>query len=94
MKNIVKNVEIARKMFGSNEKKCTESEFETRKLARRSIVANRDIKKGDVFTSENLSCKRPGTGLSPILYKKIIGQKSIRNIKFDDILTEKDIADF
>ena len=91
MKNIVNNVEISRKMLGSNEKKCTESEYETRKFARRSIVANCDIKKGDIFTNENLSCKRPGTGLSPVLYKKIVGQKSIRNIKFDELLTEKDM---
>lgn len=91
MTEIVKNVIIAHEMIGSGEKVCTESELKSRKYARRSIVANRDIENGELFTEENLACKRPGLGLSPKLYKYVIGMKSIRNIKEDEFLSVHDL---
>ena len=91
MTKIVENVIIAHDMIGKGEKVCTESELKTRKYARRSIVANRDIKKGELFTDENLACKRPGLGLSPKLYKYVIGMKAIRDIKEDEMLTVHDL---
>jgi|TARA_B110000305_G_scaffold173000_1_gene191246 sialic acid synthase SpsE len=58
-------------------------EKKSRKFARRSIYTNINIKKGDIFNYKNLIPKRPGTGISPIYLKKIIGKKAKKNIKND-----------
>ena len=52
--------------------------------ARKSIVANKNIKKGEFFTERNLGVKRPGDGLSPMLWKKIIGRKAKKNFVIDE----------
>ncbi len=91
MKEIVKNVNLAHKMIGTCDKVCTESELRTKKFARRSIVAIKDIKEDEVFTGDNISCKRPGTGISPIHYNKILGCKATKNIKNDELLKFGDV---
>lgn len=91
MIEIIENVDLARKMYGKNIKMCAPSEERTRKYARRSIVANRDIKKGEVLTKENITCKRPGTGISPATYEQIIGRIAQRDIDEDTLLTGRDI---
>ena len=91
LKEIVKNTYLAKEMYGDEIKRCSQSEEKTKNLARRSIVANCDIKKGDIFTNENLSCKRPGTGLPPSMYKDIIGKYVKRNLKEDEFIKREDI---
>jgi len=92
MSTLIKNVNLARRMLGANNKKiCTASEERAKKYARRSIVALKDIKKGEVLNHENLACKRPGTGIPPKFYKEIIGTKALKNIKEDTLLTLEDI---
>ena len=54
-------------------------------MARKSIVTIKKIKKGEYFTEENLGIKRPGNGISPYSWEKILGTKSSKNYK-DDIL--------
>ena len=71
-------------------KKIINSEKKSRLYARRSIVSNIDIKKNEIFTEKNLITKRPGTGISPLLWNKIIGKKSKRNIKADTQIQIKD----
>ena len=61
------------------------------KFARRSIVTKVDINKGDNFSSFNLITKRPGNGLSPIYWPKIIGKKSRNKIKADVQIKLNDI---
>ena len=55
-------------------------------IARKSIVAAKNIKKGEKFTVSNITCKRPGTGLSPMLIPKMIGKLSKKNYKQDQII--------
>ena len=60
------------------------SEIENRKISRKSIVANQKILKGDIFTEKNLTTKRPGTGITPMKWEKIIGKKSKFNFNKDE----------
>lgn len=69
----IRNIELA---LGSSFKEVRDCELETKKLARKSIVAKCNIKEGEVFTAQNLTTKRPGTGMSPTHWEEIIGQKS------------------
>ena len=55
-------------------------------IARKSIVASTKIKKGEVFTVKNLTVKRPGTGLSPMLWDRILGKKSQKNYIEDQLI--------
>lgn len=83
---IIDNVNVAHEMYGTSEKQCTESELLAKKYARRSIVAATDIKKGEVYSESNITCKRPGTGLHPKLYNDIIGQVALKDLKEDELL--------
>ena len=53
-------------------------------MARKSLVAAKDIRKGEVFDEENLSVKRPGTGISPMRYWDFLGKSSGRDFKKDE----------
>ena len=53
---------------------------------RKSIVAKKNIKKGEFFTEENLICKRPSHGISPYKWPKLIGKKSNKNYYKDDFI--------
>jgi N-acetylneuraminate synthase len=88
---IIENINLAVSLLGSREKKCTESEERARLYARRSIVSTSKIKKGEMLTDKNLSCKRPGTGLSPTMLHKVLGRFASRDILDDQILTMEDI---
>ena len=74
----------------SRSKNFIKSEITPRKYARRSIVAKIDIKKGEKFSESNITTKRPGNGLSPLNWIKIIGKKSRNKIKADTQLKTKD----
>ena len=76
----VRNVEIA---LGSEIKKPVKSEIKNLAIVRKSLVASKDIKKGEIFTDQNLTAKRPGNGLSPFKIKYLLGKKSLRKYKKD-----------
>jgi sialic acid synthase SpsE len=63
-----------------------------RQFARRSLVANREVKCGEVFTDQNVTWKRPGTGLDPRNWDRVMGKKASRDIAEDAILTSDDIV--
>ena len=69
------------KILGSNQKIVTKSERINQKVIRKSIYANHSIKKGNIFSSKNLICLRPDTGISAIKWPKIIGKKASKNFK-------------
>lgn len=71
MVSAIRNIEQA---IGEGVKKVTDSERDNISVARKSIVAARDIKRGEVYTEENLTVKRPGTGISPMRWEEILGQ--------------------
>ena len=73
-------------LLGSYLKKPTKSELKNKKLVRKSIVAKRNIIKGETFSEFNTTCKRPEGGISPIYWNKIMGKKSKKNFKVDDFI--------
>lgn len=74
--------------LGDGNFKLAEGEVKSREWARKSIVINRDLNRGDVIKREDLIFKRPGTGISPQDVESILGKTCIQNIKADSILTE------
>ena len=79
----IRNVEIA---LGTGEKKPVDHEIENAKVARKSIVAAKNIKKGEVFTVDNLTTKRPGTGINPMRWNEVLGMTAIRDFLEDDLI--------
>ncbi len=86
-RELVEKIRYIEKALGSGEVKPSEYELEMRKIARRSIVAARDIKAGEIITDELLAFKRPGTGLSPKFIKFIKGKTAKCNIKEGELIT-------
>lgn len=81
LKKWASSIKNAYTMLGNSILKPTKEELKMRKIARRSIVTLKDIKKGEKFKKNNLGVRRPGTGIPPVLLEKIIGLKSIKTIK-------------
>ena len=67
-------------------KKPSQSETKNIPIIRKSIVAKKSIKKNEVFSENNLDIKRPGTGLSPMIWDKIIGTRSIKDFDIDELI--------
>lgn len=82
----IRNVE---KAFGNGVKEPQEAEKKNIDIARKSIVARCDIKKGETFTEENLTTKRPGNGISPMRWDEIIGTVAVKDFKEDELICEK-----
>jgi N,N'-diacetyllegionaminate synthase len=85
-KILVENIKKVKIILGDFKKKVTKSEKENIFFARKSIVAKININKGDLFSENNLTSKRPFLGLSPMLWTKIIGKKSNFFFKKDDYI--------
>lgn len=84
LKAMVKGIRNVEKALGSKEKKPSPSETGNIVIARKSIVAKRDILKGEIFTEENITAKRPGDGLSPMKWYEVLGKKAKRDFKADE----------
>ena len=82
----IRNIELA---LGDGNKKPSKSEIKNINIVRKFIVANNDIKKGEVFTYNNLTSKRCGKGISPFKLDKLIGVKSPYNFKKNSIIKIK-----
>lgn len=89
---MVEAVKGIREILGSPVKKPVKEEIETAKLARKSVVTVADIVQGQTFGEENIDIKRPGTGLAPSYYKKILGKKARRDIKADQLISRNDFS--
>ena len=83
MVSAIRNIE---KALGSAEKKISDSERKNIAIARKSIVAATDIKKGEILTEENITVKRPGTGISPMRWEEVLGTKAVRDFQEDEII--------
>ncbi|MBY0518464.1 MAG: N-acetylneuraminate synthase [Bacteriovoracaceae bacterium] len=84
-------VDLGRNIFlslGTDIKNPTQIEIQNKAIARKSIVAKKMIKKGETFSVENLDIKRPGTGLSPMCWYKIMGRAASRDYDTDDLINE------
>lgn len=83
MVDAIRNIEQA---LGDGQKHVSASEERNMAIARKSIVAAKDIKKGEFLTEDNLTTKRPGSGISPMRWKEVIGTKAIRDFAEDELI--------
>ena len=83
MVSAIRNIEQA---VGDGIKKVTDSEKGNIAVARKSIVAARDIKKGEIFSEDNLTVKRPGTGISPMRWEEVLGQVAKRDFAEEELI--------
>ncbi|MBC8766923.1 N-acetylneuraminate synthase [Arenibacter sp. BSSL-BM3] len=79
----IRNIEQA---MGNGVKAPSPSEAKNKPIARKSIVANMDISKGEIFNENNITVKRPGTGISPMKWDEIIGKVATKNYKADELI--------
>jgi N,N'-diacetyllegionaminate synthase len=79
----IRNIEIA---LGNGVKRLTPSEVRNKPIARKSLVASKFIKKGEVFSAENISAKRPGVGICPMRWDEVIGRTALRDFTIDELI--------
>lgn len=84
MVQAIRNVELA--MLGSGKKEPSPSEQKNIHVARKSIVASKKISKGEILSPENLTVKRPGNGISPMMWDEVIGIKAARDFEGDELI--------
>ncbi len=84
MVKAIRNIEQA--ISGDGIKKPSESEMKNIEIARKSIVASAQISKGEIFKEENLTTKRPGTGISPMKWDEVIGKVASKDYSTDDLI--------
>ena len=89
--NLRKRILNAKKIIGSDQKKHLKIEYNSRKYARRSLVLKNDLDKNSRIKMNNIICKRPGIGISPIYLEKILGKKVKKKLKEDHILKWADL---
>lgn len=83
---MVKSIRQLEVALGNGVKTPTESEIKNRSIVRKSLVASRAICCGELFTEKNLTCKRPGGGVSPMYFWEWIGRKAERDYAKDEII--------
>lgn len=83
MVNAIRKTEL---MLGNGIKKPSQSELKNMSIARKSIIAKIPIKKGEIFTENNLCVKRPGNGISPMKWDEIIGTAAQKDYEEDDLI--------
>lgn len=83
MVDAIRNIESA---LGDGRKRVTESERPNIVVARKSIVASRPIAKGEMLTEENITVKRPGNGISPMLWDSVLGRTAPRDFQYDELI--------
>ncbi|MBI4395990.1 MAG: N-acetylneuraminate synthase [Elusimicrobia bacterium] len=86
--DLVKGVRTVEKVLGEARKRILPCEREIKKALQKSLVAARPIRRGEVFRADMLSVKRPGTGLPPKEIGRVIGKKALRDIEFDQVITQ------
>jgi N,N'-diacetyllegionaminate synthase len=88
LKLMIDGIRKIEQALGDGNKRLMPSEIRNLKIVRKSIVAKLEINAGQLFTEENLTTKRPGTGVSPMEWNNIIGKKSTRNYYIDELIDE------
>lgn len=86
LKQMVCSIRHIEKALGDGIKRPSESESKNIEIVRKSIVARREIKMGEVFTDENIAAKRPGTGISAMRWNEVIGKKAIHDFGEDEMI--------
>jgi len=83
MVSAIRNIEIA---MGDGIKRLTASETRNKPVVRKSLVASKAIKAGELFSAENITIKRPGTGISPMNLDTVMGCKAVRDFAVDELI--------
>ncbi|MBE6313623.1 MAG: N-acetylneuraminate synthase [Bacteroidales bacterium] len=83
---MVKAIRNIEQSIGSGEKTVSQSERKNMAIARKSIVAAKDIAKGEILTEDNITIKRPGNGVSPMKWDDVIGMVAIKDFKYDQLI--------
>ena len=92
-KEMCRGIRIAQAALGTSQKYILDGEKKTAKGFRKSFIAWRDLKKGDVLTNENTIIKRPGGGIWPQHYEAVYGAKVNKDIKKDEFICWEDITE-
>lgn len=79
----IRNIELA---LGDGIKRLTASELKNKPIARKSLVASKPIKTGELFSTQNLTAKRPGTGISPMRWDEVVGKVASRDYSVDELI--------
>jgi N,N'-diacetyllegionaminate synthase len=79
----IRNIEVA---LGDGIKRLTPSEARNKSVVRKSLVASQAIKAGEVFSTQNITAKRPGTGITPMRWDEVMGQVAQKNYQEDDLI--------
>ncbi len=85
-KQMVDSIRITEKVLGTGIKEPSSSELKNKSVARKSLVAKRKIHKGEKFTEENITVKRPGNGISPMLWDLVIGKIALHDFNEDELI--------
>lgn len=88
MVKAIRNIELA---LGDGEKVPSESEKKNIPIARKSIHLAKDVMKGSILSNDSITMKRPGDGISPMEYEKVLGKKIVKDIKMDSQLAWEDL---
>ena len=83
MVTAIRNIESS---IGDGVKRPSPSELKNILVIRKSIVASKYIKRNETFTKDNITTKRPGTGISPVEWDRIVGKKAIRSFELDELI--------
>ncbi|MDH4618262.1 N-acetylneuraminate synthase [Brevibacillus sp. AY1] len=86
LKQMVNSLRLVEKALGCSNKLPASSELKNRQIVRKSIVAIKPIKIGELFTKENISAKRPGNGISPMQYWDLLGTPASRDYEEDEVI--------
>ena len=86
LKEMVTGIRNIEKAMGNGKKCPSESVQKNIIIARKSIVANCDIKKGEILTEDKLYIKRPGNGISPMKWYEVIGKEAVKDFKKDELI--------
>lgn len=86
LKQMVDSIRHIEAALGSPLKQVSPSEAKNMVVARKSLIAACDIRKGELFTEENMTVKRPGNGISPMRWEEVIGKQAPRDFKEDELI--------
>ena len=86
LKQMIMSIRNVEKALGNGEKKPADIEISNMEIARKSIVAKKNIKKGDILSEENITTKRPGNGINPMLWTSVLGTRAKRNFEEDELI--------
>ncbi|AFU18379.1 N-acetylneuraminate synthase [Actinobacillus equuli subsp. haemolyticus] len=88
LKLLCEGIRAVEKSLGSSEKIVTNSEAKNKIVARKSIIAARPIKKGEIFTTDNITTKRPGNGISPMFWYEVLGKEAQQDFEEDQLIAD------